>query len=63
MENVFIYLGLTFLFTWIIAFSISIGSIIYNELVHIGNYIVPQCYGALHKVNEAIQRLLTYLHM
>ena len=63
METLFVYLGLSFLMLWIIAFSFSMGSLLWFQCVHLIQLINFRLDEAGQQLNAFVSRLLFYLHL
>jgi len=63
METLFVYLSLSFLMLWIIAFSLSMGSLLWFQCVHLIQLINLRMDEVGAQVNGFVNRLLFYLHL
>lgn len=63
METIFIYLTVSFMMIWIVAFSISMGSLLWFQIVHLiqnVNFRLDEIGG---QISMQIQRILFFLHL
>jgi hypothetical protein len=63
METIFVYLSLSFLTLWIVAFSLSMGSLLWFQLVQFIQMINARLDELGDHASEFIHRLLFYLHL
>jgi hypothetical protein len=63
METFIVYLSLSFLLLWIVAFSFSMGTLLWfqvMQLIHLINFRIDEM---THQANDFLHRLLFYLHL
>ena len=58
METLFVYLGLSFIMLWIVAFSFSMGSLLWFQCVHLIQLINFRIDEASQHFNNFVNRLL-----
>jgi hypothetical protein len=63
MEAFFVYLSLSFLFLWIIAFSLSMGTLLWFQMIQLAQHVNHRLDEIGQRVNELMNRLLFYLHL
>jgi len=56
MENILIYLGISFVLTWIVGFSLSLGSVFYQYLLF-GNSFGTKLMELIHYINNLFNRM------
>ena len=63
METLFVYLSLSFFMLWIIAFSLSVGSLLWFQCVQLIQLINFRMEEAAQQMSGFVNRLLFYLHL
>ncbi|CAN5456699.1 hypothetical protein BH11BAC1_BH11BAC1_28330 [soil metagenome] len=55
MENILVYLSISFVLIWIIGFSLSLGSVFYQYLLF-GNSFVSKAMEFIHNISSIFHR-------
>ena len=63
METFLVYLSLSFLMLWIVAFSLSMGTLLWFQCMHLIQHINFRLDVIGQQMSEYLHRLLFYLHM
>ena len=63
METFIVYLSLSFFTLWIVAFSLSVGTVIWFQFIHLVSAVNYRLDEIGHQISEVMHRLLFYLHL
>jgi|GEM_PF-4728042 len=63
MEAFLVYFGLSFVLVWMVAFSLSMGTLLWFQFVHLVQHVNSALDEIGHHVGEYMHRLLFYLHL
>lgn len=63
METVIVYLSLSFFILWVVAFSFSMGTLVWFQAIHLIHSINNKLDELARPIADFINRILFYLHL